>query len=72
MGGAGVGGAGGVVDFMSAGILYLIQYLQDVIITLGVQSQVYPNYPENTFPISLQHPKENMKDDVDCLLADKH
>ena len=50
-------------------------FLQIDSITLGL------NYPrmskvqkkkKNKFPISLQYPKENLKDEVELLPADKH
>ena len=44
-------------------------FLQDGSITLGVISQTGPEYHQ--FKISLQYLKENMKDKVDFLPANK-
>ena len=46
-------------------------FLQDGSITLGVISQTGPKTKHNQFTISLQYLKENMKDEVDFLPADK-
>ena len=46
-------------------------FLQDGSITLGVISQTGTKYQNNQFKISLQYLKENMKDEVDFLPADK-
>ena len=46
-------------------------FLQDGSIILGGISQTGPNTRNNQFTISLLYLKENMKDEVDFLAADK-
>ena len=47
-------------------------FLQDDSITLDVHTQACPSTQNNRFTISLQYVKENVKDEVDLLPANKH
>ena len=58
-----------IFDFLPADKHESLQQVDDI--TLGVGSQAYIKYRNNKFAISLQYPKENMKDEVDFLPAEK-
>ena len=60
---------GDEVEFLPADRLK--SFLQDRSITLGVINQQIQSTKYNKFTISLQYLKENMKDEVDFLPADK-
>ena len=60
---------GDEVEFLPADRLK--SFLQDRSITLGVINQQIQSTKYNQFTISLQYLKENMKDEVDFLPADK-
>ena len=47
-------------------------FLNNDTIILGLSNQACPKYPNDNFPISFQYLKENRKNEVDFLLADKH
>ena len=57
-----------IFDFLPADKHESLQQVVDI--TLGVGSQAYIKYRNNKFAISLQYPKENVKDEVDFLLVD--